>query len=604
LGGDVYLIVAEKASVARAIRSALANLGASIQVTNVRGHLMNADLPEGFEWGRVSPLEIMRLRNTRSVVSDNHSYSRLAKLFREGGRLVVATDNDSEGELIGAEILGLYRSIRGGDAPYARMRFNSVERRELLRSWNSLEPELRWTWVSKARFRQSFDLLTGAAFTRLLTQGTRNKVGVRLISWGSCQTPCLNFVVEREKEIESFTPRRFWRLEAVLARASGESFTAGSENIWDETEARRLYGSVENIRIADVREFVEEIKVTPRPLPIRTDDMLRDLTKITKVSARKLLEIMEELYAEGYLSYPRTDTNKYRAGFDFVTPLKLLIKAGIAGENGDKRPMPRNGKLDDGAHPPIYPTGVYGAGGLHKAVWEYAARRFYANAFSDDAKTTSRRALIAVGQSTLHASGHHIAYEGFYKFFPYFRPKDSPLPVLSVGEKLEVISLRLVEDVTKPPARLRESDLLRLMERTGIGTDATRATYPQLIVERGYARRVSGYFQPTPLGRALIDCLEETDPRLVTPETRRMVDELMGMIERGEISEDESLEKAISAYEELLRRCMDRIEAISTRLAAAVLETFKKSGKKLKSHSTYVTQHIKRSGKPSYWNKV
>jgi len=604
LEGDAFLIVAEKARVARAIKSALASAGGSIRVASVRGHLMNADLPDGFEWGKVSPLEIMKLRHTRSVVSDGRSYSSLLKLFREDYRLVIATDNDSEGELIGAEILDLYRSVKGGDAGYARMRFNSVERRELLMGWKNLEPELRWTWVSKARFRQSFDLLTGAAFTRLLTQGTRNKVRVRLISWGSCQTPCLNFVVERDREIESFKPRRFWRLEAVLVRSNGESFKAWSDSVWDEAEAKSLYEGVLGVKMAEVREFSEEIKITARPLPIRTDDMLRDLTRITRVSARRLLEVMEELYAEGYLSYPRTDTNRYRPGFDFKTPLKFTVDAGIAGADGDRKPMPRNGRLDDGAHPPIYPTGVYKGGGLLRAVWEYAARRFYANAFSDDAKIISRHASIALGQASLSSSGHHITDEGFYRFFPYFRPKDSPMPALYVGEKLEVLSVHLVEDMTRPPARLRESDLLRLMERAGIGTDATRATYPQLIVERGYARRVSGYFQSTPLGRALIECLSETDPRLVSPETRRMVDELMGMIERGEVSETESLEKAVSAYEELLKRCLERIEAISTRLAAAVRETFKGSVVGVEGRSRNLAQHIKRSGKTSYRNKV
>ena len=87
------LIVAEKASVARAIRTALSHIIPNIHVTNVRGHLMDADLPEGYEWGRVNPLEIMKLRQVRNVVTDRTTYERLSKLFRDGYRLVIATDN-------------------------------------------------------------------------------------------------------------------------------------------------------------------------------------------------------------------------------------------------------------------------------------------------------------------------------------------------------------------------------------------------------------------------------------------------------------------------------------------------------------------------------
>ncbi|MEM3095603.1 MAG: DNA topoisomerase [Nitrososphaerota archaeon] len=595
------VVVAEKASVAKAIRSALSGLGQKILVTNVRGHLLSADLPEGFGWGRVSPLEIMRLRHTRNVVSDRQSYSRLVKLFREGWSLVVATDNDSEGELIGSEILGLYRYVRGADVPYARMRFNSVDRRELARSWSSLEPELRWTWVSKARFRQTFDLITGAAFTRLLTQATRNKTRVRLISWGSCQTPCLNFVVDREKEIEKFQPKPFWYIEAVLARENGETIRARSVNFWDGAEAARLYADVKDVKTAEVLNFSEEVGGSPRPLPARTDEVLIDLTKITRLSASKLLQIMEELYADGYLSYPRTDTNRYWPGFDFRTPLKLLAEAGIA--QGDETPRPRNGKLDDGAHPPIYPTGVYRGGEPHKTVWEYAARRFYANAFADDAKISERTAEIGLGAAALKAWGRLVIEEGFYRFFPYFRPRDLPIPVLTVGEWLDVQEIHLEKGETKPPSRLREADLLRAMERSGIGTDATRATYPQLIVERRYARRVAGYFQPTALGKTLIECLTTADTRLVTPETRRMVDELMTAIERGEITEEVGLEKSLTTYEELLRICLGKIEEISGRLAGAVLETMGGRETRVRAVVRRSPEHIKGSRAAERWNR-
>ncbi|MEM2990613.1 MAG: toprim domain-containing protein, partial [Halobacteria archaeon] len=135
-----YIIVAEKSSVAKAIKEALKSVGGEFIVTSVSGHLLDLDLPEEYRnWWAISPESIIRLRRLNQVVRDEESFSRLSKIFKENnGVLVVATDNDHEGELIGAEILSLYRSIRGEYASFKRMRFNSTARKELLDSWSKL----------------------------------------------------------------------------------------------------------------------------------------------------------------------------------------------------------------------------------------------------------------------------------------------------------------------------------------------------------------------------------------------------------------------------------------------------------------------------------
>ena len=565
-----FIIVAEKGSVARAIAKALAN--SRVDVASVRGHVMEYDLPPGYEWGRVSPVEIMKLRRFKEVITDRDTYRKLAKLFKSYDTLVIATDNDSEGELIGYEVLKIWREAKGPSAPYFRMRFNSTDSEEIRRSWREMEKDLRWEWVEKARFRHLFDLLTGAAFTRLLTQGTRRKRDVRLISWGSCQTACLNFIVEREKEIQEFKPRPFWYIKVVLETERGERFTATSETVWEKEEAERLYAVARESDTAYVESYIERVRRIPRPLPARTDDTLRDLTRITSMPASKLLNVMENLYAEGYISYPRTETNRYPMGFDFNTPLRAVIASGIVAEKLREAtvPIPRNGRLDDGAHPPIYPTAAFRGHGIARDVWEYIARRFYANAYTQDAEETKQEATVRISNIPFSASGSYISKEGFYRVFSYFRPSDSKIPRLKRGEELRVVEIKLVEDRTKPPPRLSEADLLRLMERHGIGTDATRATFPQLIVDRGYAVKSRGDFKPTPLGFSLIESLRKADQRLVTPETRRMVEEKMKMIEKGLENFEEALDSSAKTYEGLLNTCRERIEEITSSLAEAI----------------------------------
>ncbi len=565
-----YIVVAEKYSVANAISKALSSINVgNAKVTWVNGHVFNIDLPLTFKHWRLDKLEdILSVREFRYIVVDRKSYSRLKGYFSSNDNLVIATDNDHEGELIGYEILKLYRSIKGKDAPYLRMRFNSTAVKELVDAWNNLEDKLNWRWVYKAIFRQRFDLLTGAAYTRLLTlanrrlslyakgnNGKRNKV----LSWGSCQTPTLYFTVQREREIESFKSKDYWYVRAELEH-DGIRFTASSRAVYSSKEAEYMRNAIKDAIYALVEDYKEHRKRVERPLPTRTDDALKDLTRITGMSAYKILQVMEELYSSGYISYPRTDTNRYASNFNFTNAMRAACN-GLRIEVKAK-PMPRNGKSDDNAHPPIYPTGAYKGSGMERSVWEYIARRFLANAYYNDAVMLIQDARLMLNGIELYAHGSRVMDDGFFSIYHYFKPTDEPIPRMSINDKVNVVDAKVVKDKTKPPSRLSESELLELMERHSIGTDATRAEFPLLIQRRGYAVKVKGRFKPTSLGIRLIDTLEGIDARLVKPDTRAMVESIMGMIERGEVTYEHALDKSISIYAALFSLCKSKINVI------------------------------------------
>lgn len=567
-----YVVVAEKKSVAEAIYKVFRKHGLKdVTVTSVSGHLMDCDLVERYaKWRLADLLELFKPENTRLVVSDKHAYSRVERFFQNlrEGLMVVATDNDHEGELIGYELLILYRNIRGEKAEFRRMRFNSLEEDELIRAWRNLESDLNWGWVYKAQLRRSFDLITGAAFTRLLTLSARRKVnGSGVISWGPVQSPCLKFIVDRERLIRGFKPRKYWYVTCIL-RYGDVTFKASSGEVWDRGLAEQLIRDVSSANLGEVLEYAEERVRVPRPLPARTDDSLRDLVRITGKSSHSLMGVMEQLYQSGYLSYPRTETNIYPEGFDFKKRLNTVASSGLlAGVKIREEPRPRNGRLSDGAHPPIYPTGPYNGGGVARAVWEYFARRFVANAFADDALLIRQRGVVKVGGAELRAVGRYLESAGFYSVFPYFKPGEVPLPRLVVGSTVEVVEARLVEDETSPPPRLSESDLLKMMEAHELGTDATRPLYPSLLVERGFVVREKRSLRPTGLGEALIETLRHVDERLVTPETRRIVEGFMKSVERGELQLDVALSRALDIYRPLLQKCLAQVDRIGDHLA-------------------------------------
>jgi len=572
----MYIVVAEKPSVAKGIRSVLKSMKVDAVVTSTLGHVLEFDVPRGYEWGKVDPHALLSLRrkDIRVKIRDMKTYRRLREVFRRyKGTLVIATDNDSEGELIGYEALQIYEKMNRERSRYFRMRFNSVERSELIRAWRSLERSLNWRWVYKAIFRHGFDLLTGAAFSRFLTEVTREKARVRLVSWGSCQTPTLYFVVRRERERESFVPRDFWYLEATAA-INNELVILRTRKTFNEDEARAWMRNVRNARYGIVADYKEEDKVIQRPKPLRTDDLLRDVVKLTKVSASTVLNVAEELYNEGYITYPRTETDIWPDDVEFDIIRSKIVRPNDKLFNVSKylnaKPNPRNGKKSDKAHPPIYPLKIYQGKKLRRLVWEYVARRFLANVFCDDAIMRRQELIVNINNVVLSADGKFLSRPGFYYVFDYFKPNERRIPKAVPGEKVEIRNVVMKHGKTEPPKRLSEAELLRIMENAGIGTDATRARYPRLIVERNYAVKGDGRFRPTILGRALIDSLEAIDPDLVTPGTRKYVEDLMSMIESGRVKIDDAFDDAMARYRALYERVSGKKREISMMLANAI----------------------------------
>lgn len=539
------LVVAEKSSVARAIRLAVKP---QPKVLALRGHFMELNFPREYNyWRSVNPKELFKAP-VDWTVKDGRVYSALTRAIRNCGMIVIATDNDSEGELIGYEVLLSAEKVLGKTPPYRRMRFNAATPQELGRAWTSLESSLRWSWVWKALFRHRFDLATGAAYTRLLTLSRKIKQNSELVSFGSCQTPTLWFVYQRELEIRSFKPEKYWVVSAVLD-AKGVKVKASTGSIKDAEEAKRLYFAAEKAGYADVSEYQLEDDVARKPLPTDTDAMLQELSRIFGLSGAKAMQIAEALYADGYISYPRTETNLW-VGVNHKQILDMLSKTPLGTLINVAEYGPRSGKHNDEAHPPIHPTAYYGGMDLKGKVWMYLARRYLANVVGRDAKLKKWMLHVALNGVPMEAANRYFVDKGFYEIFPYFEPKDMlQIPQLRVGDKLPVLKVELEEKETKPPPRITEAELLGLLKRHSIGTDATRAEYPHLIVRRGYAWKKGKAFHLSPIGERLIATLMNVEKRLVTPETRRYVEGLMDKVEHGEKPLEAALEESLSLYE-------------------------------------------------------
>ncbi|MBS7654479.1 MAG: DNA topoisomerase [Candidatus Bathyarchaeia archaeon] len=550
------LVVTEKPSVARSIERVIKP---EAEIVALSGHMLNLDFPEKYSnWWNTNPKDLFHVE-TKWVIADRRAYESLTGALKGAGDpIVLATDNDHEGELIAYEALLTAQDILGKPR-YMRMRFNTVSESELKDAWSRFEPDLNWGWVRKALFRQKFDLTVGAAYTRLLTiSARRDGQNVKLISYGSCQTPTLWFVYERDIAIRNFKPETYYVVWALLDN-KGVKVKVSTETMRDKAKAKVIHETARKAKDAVVKEYSLKVEDEQKPLPTDTDAMLRELTRILGLSSSKIMSAAEDLYANGYISYPRTETNMW-VRVNHKEVLDVLSRTPLSRFIHYEDFSPISGKKNDGAHPPIHPIKPYLGKDVSGRIWEYIARRYLANTVGRNAVFERWKLSVDVNGVKMDAVGRYIVEEGFYEVFPYFRPKDLQwIPELKNGQILPILEVGLSERKTKPPSHLTESELLRLMERHGIGTDATRHIFPTLIVNRGYAVKKRRSFLLTKQGESLIKMLRGVDERLVTPETRRYVEQMMIEVESGRLNLEEALSQSIKIYEQLYDELSKRL---------------------------------------------
>lgn len=539
--------------------------------TSVTGHLMEVDFePKHKSWHACNPgflIEgapvIKQVARDKGPVAEN-----LVKEAKRCAWLILWLDCDREGENIAFEVLDVCRQAKPNivvkRAQFSALSWNDVTRAlTTLRAPNENE-------AKAVDMRQEIDLRIGASFTRFTTMLLQNSVALPggtvdrqpVVSYGPCQFPTLGFIVQRKWDIDAHVPERFWKI--VLKHAPGSANANANANAnadGDETRSRHgqnnnsnhdgsfaeflwsrdrlfdqdlsglLFRAVSSAAFATVVDESGRPTNRAQPLPLNTLEMQKRLNRVIRVSPNEIMNLAEELYQQGFISYPRTETDSFQTDFDFKTTIDALAGHPQFGfhaqalSNG-RFHRPRAGSNNDNAHPPIYPTKLASGNDYETfrrknanlvKVYEFVARHFLAccSAPAVAHKTTVR---MLMGGEAFTATGLMIKemnYLDVYGKGPVGGPRLDPsydswsnntLPTYHVGQQFTPTTLRLDQSQTAAPALLSEVDLLQKMENHQIGTDATQAAHIEKIVgERGYAVKVGeNRLKPTELGEGLV----------------------------------------------------------------------------------------------------
>jgi len=208
----------------------------------LRGHIVKLDFPKKYSnWNAVRPEELINAKPEHTV-TEGRTAEALKKLAKEADEVVIATDFDREGELIGREAVDLI----DGKFKVSRVRFSSLVDEEIKKAFE--EPTyLDQNLADAAETRQWIDLIWGAVLTRQISISSHS-VGKNFLSVGRVQTPTLARIVEQEKKIASFVPQSYWKIICTL-RKGENTFQAMHEVIWDETEAKSVFDRIRNEKV-------------------------------------------------------------------------------------------------------------------------------------------------------------------------------------------------------------------------------------------------------------------------------------------------------------------------------------------------------------------
>ena len=501
----------------------------------------------------------------------------LKNLAKKADEVIIATDFDREGELIGSDAVSMVRQVNE-DVPVVRARYSSFTKPELEHAFArenlvAVDDDL----AAAGESRQFIDLIWGAVLTRYLTMAKFGGLG-NVRSAGRVQTPTLALVARREKERQAFVPEDYWVVRGTAATQGGEEFKVAhaTARFKDEATATSAYEDAKAAGKARVTDVVKKTRKGTIQTPFNTTS-LQTAAAAEGLTPARTMRIAESLYMSGLISYPRVDNTVYPETLDLsevVTMLKGVPQyANYCDELLAAQPLKATrGKQETTDHPPIYPTGVGDPDKLRPEEWKLynlIARRFLAT-LSEQPVIEGTKVTLDAGGQTFAASGDVLVKPGYRAIYPYGSKKDEQLPALSVGQEVDLTSLDLEAKQTEPPARYSQGKLVQEMERLGLGTKSTRASIIERLYEVKYLK--NDPIEPSQLGMAIIDALECYAAHITTPEMTSELEGDMTKVAEGQASQDavvdHSRELLASLLEGLIEHKEDLGEAISDAVQA------------------------------------
>lgn len=505
---------------------------------------------------------------------------RFAKVIRElskdVSKVIVATDYDIEGYVIAWNII---KFLIGNNKEIKRMKFSTLTKSELLRAFsNPIEFEMNQVYAGLAR--HYLDWYWGINLSRALMISLRKASNVKkILSIGRVQGPALYLVYLREKEIENFKPEIYYKIKVELEKDGIRFYLFFIEDkIKDYSRAKQIVDSIKYKKAKIVQIKEQTYHLNPLP-PFNTTDLQEEAYYIYGFKPEYTLKVAESLYLKGYISYPRSSSQKLK-GINVFLILNSLKKLPFYSFFVNEilsfeRIEVTEGKKDDPAHPAIIPTeeipDLRRLSADELKLYDLIVKRFLV-CLHKPAIRKSVTVMAKVDNFFFTNTFHFTIKENWLKIYRNFlNINEDVLPKLNSYEELPIKSIYLLKEKTKPPARYTRASLIKELESRNLGTKATRAEIVKTLFDRKYV--VGDKIKITKLGKAVVEIFLEFCPEILSEELTRNFERKLDEIIYGKTALENVLNEARIFLTNILQRIKERELEIGKRLFENLEET-------------------------------
>src|SRR5207302_2853300 len=414
-----------------------------------------------------------------------------------------------------------------------RIELHEITPSAVEKALNALRP-MNQDLVDAQQARRVIDRLVGYKLSPWLWKKIRKG-----LSAGRVQSVAVRLVVEREEEIEKFVPVESWTLDAMLSKLDlpGRIFAArllskqGNEEKLELKEEAQVRDVMAQLEGDSYKVLSIETKDSTRnaPPPYKTSPLQQDASNRLRMKPNRTMSLAQQLYEGielgtegpvGLITYMRTDS--FRISDDASTAARHFITEsyGATYARSDKVEFKAKGPVQD-AHEAIRPTDVTRTPDdvrafltpdllrLYRLIWQ----RFTASQMTA-ARFAQTRVDIGAADYLFRANGSVLVFDGFYRVWERDSDNDEEkeLPLLAVGESLNLQELKPEQHFTQPPPRYTEASLIKALEELGVGRPSTFAPTVEVIQTRHYVKQDERRLFPTDLGKTVNGWLVEHFP--------------------------------------------------------------------------------------------
>jgi DNA topoisomerase-1 len=476
------LVIVESPAKAKTIEKFL---GKDFKVESSFGHI--ADLPSK-ELG----VDIENDFEPKYIVDKDKKalVKKLRDLANKAETIWLASDEDREGEAISwhlAEELGLDKKKT------KRIVFNSITKSAIQKAIENPR-DINYNLVNAQQARRVLDRLVGYQLSPVLWK--KIKPG---LSAGRVQSVAVRLIVERERDIEEFTPEASFRIVAEFKTADGSIFSAKLTKTFDTKDSAAAFlekniGSEFSVDQLDKKPA----KKSPSA-PFTTSTLQQEASRKLYFSVSRTMQVAQRLYEAGLITYMRTDS--VNLSQEAITAAKEAIVENYGDRYSKVRNFTGKSKGAQEAHEAIRPTNMMNQNPslerdqskLYDLIW----KRTIASQMSDAELERTNVKIKASGHKELFAAnGEVIKFDGFLKAYmeglddeDMAEEQEGMLPAMKVGEVLQNNYITATERFTRPPYRFTEASLVKKLEELGIGRPSTYAPTISTILNRGYVEK-------------------------------------------------------------------------------------------------------------------